>query len=133
MPSILFVCVHNACRSQIAEAVFRKLVPDSWVIASAGSNPSDRVDAKAVEILKKHQLTMNSITPKGYSSLPAISWDYVVSMDQENQCPSVPSKKFVEWDVPDPEDGPMSLYEALFDNLMRRIRELIRDIEGSPL
>jgi protein-tyrosine-phosphatase len=45
----------------------------------------------------------------------------------------VPSKKFVEWDVPDPEDGPMSLYEALFDNLMRRIRELIRDIEGSPL
>ena len=130
MPSILFVCVHNACRSQIAEAIFRKLAPNSWLIASVGSNPSDRVDPKAVEILKKHQLTMNSIKPKGFSSLPAISWDYVVGMGCGDKCPSVTTKKFIEWEVPDPEDGPTSLYEALFDDLANRIQKLIRDIEG---
>ncbi len=131
--SILFVCIYNACRSQIAEAICRKLAPNSWLIASVGSNPSDRVDMKAVNILKKHQLAMESIKPKSFSSLPAIPWDYVVSMDRRSKCVSMPTAKFIEWDVPDPEDGPMRLYESLFDDLMNRVRKLIREVEGSPL
>src|SRR3972149_1704992 len=122
MPSILFVCIHNACRSQIAEAICRKLAPRSWRIASAGSNPSDRVDPKAVEILKKKQLTMNSIKPQGFPSLPAIPWDSVVSMDCGIKRSPVPTKKFIEWDIPDPQDGPIGLYEALFDDLTNRIQ-----------
>ena len=130
MPSILFVCIHNACRSQIAEAIFRSLAPSSWVIASAGTNPSDQVDPKAKEVLKKHQLAMNSPRPKGFSELPAIQWDYVVGMGCGDSCPYVPARKFMEWDIPDPEDGPMKLYEALFSDLTSRIRELIRGIQG---
>jgi len=131
VPSILFVCVYNACRSQMAEAICRKLAPHSWVIASVGSNPSDRVDPKVVEMLKKHQLTINSVKPKGFSSLPADSWDYVVNMDRRSKYPSLPTKKFIEWDIPDPKDGPMGLYEKLFEDLTSRIRKLIRDIEVS--
>lgn len=131
MPSILFICVHNACRSQIAEAVCSSLAPRSWVIASAGSNPSDQVDPKAVEILSRHQLAMNSAKPKGFSALPAIQWDYVVGMGCGDACPYVPSLKFIEWDIPDPENGPLTLYEALFEGLSGRIRKLIHDIQGS--
>lgn len=131
MPSILFICVHNACRSQIAEAICRKLTPGSWVIESVGTYPSDRVDPKAVEILKKHRLSMKSIKPKGFSSLPTVSWDYIVTMEGGDKCSLVPTKKYIRWDVPDPEDGPMSLYETLFNDLSKRINELIQD-HGGP-
>jgi trehalose-6-phosphate synthase/protein-tyrosine-phosphatase len=131
VPSILFVCVYNACRSQIAETICRQLAPDSWVVESVGSNPSDRVDAKAQEILKKHRLTMSSAMPKGFSSLPEVSWDYVVNMDRGNETSSLLSKKLIQWDIPDPKDGPMRLYETLFDDLMNRIRKLVREVEAS--
>lgn len=133
MPPILFVCVHNACRSQIAEAICSSLTPSTWVVASAGSNPSDQVDPKAVEVLRYHQLTMNSAKPKGFAALPAIQWDYVVGMGCGDSCPYVPSKKFIEWDIPDPEDGPMTLYEALFEDLNKRIRSLVQEIRGLHL
>lgn len=128
MPAILFVCIHNACRSQIAEAICRQLAPSSWVIASAGSKPSTQVDPKAVEILKRHSLTMNSLRPKGFSQLPAGEWTHVAQMGCGDVCPYVPAKKYIEWDIPDPNDGPMSLYEALYDDLTRRIQGLIQEI-----
>src|SRR5712672_2497443 len=133
MPSILFICVYNACRSQIAEAVFRKLASDSWLVASVGTNPSGRVDPKAIEILKKHRLTMNSIKPKGFSSLSTTSWDYIVRMDGGDKCLLIPAKKFIKWDVPDPEDGPMGLYEALFNDITKRSNDLMRDTGGTTL
>jgi protein-tyrosine-phosphatase len=132
MPSILFVCIHNACRSRIAEAVCKSLTPGDWVIASAGSNPSAGVDPKAAEVLKRHQLVMPSAPPKGFADLPAVPWDYVVGMGCGDSCPYVPARKFIEWDIPDPHDGPMSLYEALFNDLDKRIRGLIQEIQGTP-
>jgi len=75
---------------------------------------------------------MSSTKPKGFAALPAIQWDYVVGMGCGDHCPDVPTKKFIEWDIPDPQDGPMNLYEALFEDLTRHIRQLIRNIEGSP-
>lgn len=127
MPSILFVCVHNACRSQIAEALGRKLAPD-WTVASAGSNPSTQVDPKAAEILKRHGLAMNSELPKGFQDLPPIEWDYVVGMGCGDRCPSnLWARRFLEWGIPDPEDGPMELYQALYNDLERRIRNFIKE------
>jgi len=133
MPSILFVCIHNACRSKIAEAICRNLAPSSWVIASAGLNPTDQVHPKAVAILDKHNLVMSSSKPKSFADLPSIQWDYVVGMGCMDACPSVPAKKFLQWDIPDPQDGPMSLYEALFQDLTRRIQKLIQNIEKDEL
>lgn len=128
MPSILFVCVHNACRSQIAEAICRTLAPPSWVIASAGSRPSERVDPKAVAILARHHMVMQSLKPKGLADLPAVRWDYVVSMGCGDACPSVPTKAFIEWGIPDPQDGPMSFYDSLVEDLTTRIQRLIHEI-----
>ncbi len=129
MPSILFVCVHNACRSQIAEAICRGSAPGSWVMASAGSHPSEQVDPKAVSILKRHDLSMRAPKPKGFADLPITQWDYVVGMGCGDECPVVPARKFIVWDIPDPRDGPMELYEALFEDLTSRIRKLIQEIK----
>ncbi|MBI4051263.1 MAG: low molecular weight phosphatase family protein [Elusimicrobia bacterium] len=130
MPSLLFVCVHNACRSQIAEAICKNLAPKDWKIESAGSNPSSQVDPKAIKILKRHRLTMTSIKPKGFSDLSVEKWDYVVGMGCGDVCPYVPAKKYIEWDIPDPNDGPMELYQTLYNDLTGRIHQLIREIQG---
>jgi len=132
MPSILFVCIHNACRSQIAEAICRSLVDGTWRIASAGTNPSDRVDSKAAVVLDRHDLAMRSPAPKGFDDLPAIGWDYVVRIDGGKKPFSVQANRVLEWDIPDPFDGPMELYESLFEELTRRVRQLIQEIEKSP-
>lgn len=126
MPSILFVCIHNACRSQIAEALCKRMAP-GWTVASAGSNPSARVDRKAVGILRRRGLAMNSPKPKGFQEFPAVEWDYVVGMGCGGRCPlGLRTRTFIEWDIPDPEDGPMELYQTFYNDLERRIRNLIR-------
>lgn len=133
MRSILFVCTHNACRSQIAEAICRKVAAHSWIIESAGFNPTDQVDPKAVEILRKHQLSMNHLKPKGFSELPRIEWDSVVNMDYGGLKPDVSTIKLIQWAIPDPIDGPISVYQALYKDLTHQIRKLIQDIERLSL
>ncbi|MBI4054945.1 MAG: low molecular weight phosphatase family protein [Elusimicrobia bacterium] len=127
MPTILFVCVHNACRSQIAETLCRKMAP-GWTAASAGSNPSTQVDSKAMEILRQHGLAMSTPEPRGFQELPPLEWDYVVGMGCGDKCPSnLRAKRFIQWDIPDPEDGPKDLYQALYDDLEGRIKNLIQE------
>lgn len=132
MPSILFVCIHNACRSQIAEAICKCLVDGTWRIASAGTNPSDRVDSKAAAVLDRHDLSMRFPKPKGFDALPEIIWDYVVRIDGGEMPLPAKADRVLEWDIKDPFDGPMELYETLFKDLAHLVRQLVRDIEGKP-
>ncbi|MCI0588241.1 MAG: low molecular weight phosphatase family protein [Planctomycetes bacterium] len=129
MPSALFLCRHNACRSQIAEAVCRSLAP-AWDVASAGSRPSADVDRKAVEILRRHGLAMASPRPKGVPGLPSRRWDVVVCMGCDGAGAGLPSGRYVEWPVEDPSDGPIEIYEALFRELSERVGGLVREAES---
>lgn len=129
MPSILFVCRHNACRSQIAEAIGLQFAPESWVIDSAGSHPTTQVDPKAAAILEQNELRMRRRKPQGFASLPRIEWDFVVDISCEKAGEKVPTKNYLEWDLPDPLDGPMALYKRLFEDLHQRIRDLFRGIQ----
>ncbi|MDD5628214.1 MAG: hypothetical protein PHU21_04055 [Elusimicrobia bacterium] len=131
MPAILFVCRHNACRSQIAEAIGRQAAPGSWVIDSAGSHPTERVDPKAVAILRLHGLRMRRRKPQGFAVLARRDWDCVVDISCEDAAAPVPARRRVAWDLPDPLDGPMVLYKRLFDELTERIRDLFRDIQDA--
>ena len=128
-PSILFVCRHNACRSQIAEAIGHKLAPGDWVIDSAGSHPTTQVDPKAVSILRAHGLGMRRRKPQGFSALALKEWDFVVDISCEESGKGMKPKNYVEWDLADPLDGPMDLYKHLFDELSDRIRDLFRGIQ----
>jgi arsenate reductase len=130
MPSILFICVHNACRSQIAEAICRRLAPPSWLIASAGTHPSADMDRKAAEILGRYELTMFSTRPKGFEVLRSIRWDYVVDITYAGERCDMPTKHYLRWDVPDPFDGPIDNYDKLYHELAGRVRALIGEIDG---
>ena len=129
MPSILFVCRHNACRSQIAEAIGRKAAPESWVIDSAGAHPTTHVDSKAAAILRRNGLGMHRRKPQGFPELALKEWDFVVDISCERSGLNVPTKNYLEWDLPDPLDGPMDLYKRLFEDLHERIRDLFRGIQ----
>lgn len=132
--SILFICTYNACRSKIAEAICRKFSPDTWKIDSVGTNPSACVDPKAVEILHQHQLAMNSMKPKGFQELPSIEWDFAVILGKENtNCKDISAKNFIEWDISDPQDGPIFLYESLYQNLRNNIYRLVQTIQKHSL
>lgn len=126
MPSILFLCIHNACRSRIAEAVCKNMAPD-WMVASAGCNPSEDVDTKAALILKKNGLSMVSGKPKGFPEVSAQKWDYIVAMDNGDRCPQgLRTDQFIEWKIEDPFDGPMEIYQTLYEELTRRIEALLK-------
>ncbi|MBI5240259.1 MAG: low molecular weight phosphatase family protein [Elusimicrobia bacterium] len=130
MPAVLFVCRHNACRSQIAEALGRKLAPASWVIDSAGSHPTARTDPKARAILRRHGLGMRRRKPQGFAALGPRIWDFVVDISCEGAGRQVPAKNCLEWDLADPLDGPMDLYKRLYEELESRIRDLFRGIQA---
>ena len=132
MPSILFVCRHNACRSQIAEAIARKAAPRSWIVDSAGSHPTTQVDPKAVAILRRNGLRMRRRKPQGFPALTPRRWDFVVDISCEKAGEDVPAKDYLTWDLPDPLDGPMDLYKRLFGELRRRVRDLFREIQRGP-
>lgn len=129
MISVLFVCVYNACRSQIAEAICRRHAPQSWIIASAGRTPSAGVDMKAVAVLQAHGLHVGSPTPKGLRDLPARHWDWVVDIGCRDVQSPAPARRHIVWDIPDPQDGPMERYHALYQEAERRILALMNTIE----
>ena len=129
MPAILFVCRHNACRSQIAEALGRRLAPADWVVESAGAHPTAAVDPKARAILRRHGLGMRRRKPQGFAALKSRTWDFVVDISCEGSGQGVPTDNYIAWDLADPLDGPMDLYKRLYDELESRIRDFFRGIQ----
>ena len=130
--SILFLCVYNACRSRIGEAIARKLAPSTWRIDSAGCTPSEDVDKNAAAVLERHGLAMSAGKPKPLFAHPSGRWDCVVDISCMGGGARLPARKYVRWDIPDPMGGPTEVYEGLFADLHRRVRELIRDIRAEP-
>ena len=98
---ILFVCIENACRSQLAEAICNNLFSDQLIAYSAGSKPGTEVNPKAIKSLKsigiKHRGENKSI-----SEFLDMELDYVVGMGCGDKCPTIPGSKILNWDIPDP-------------------------------
>ena len=117
MARILFVCVGNSARSQMAEAFCREL-GHGVECASAGSEPAPNVQHDAVAVLGEVGLDISKAKPKGLDAVLPGKWDYVVTMGCEVGCPFVPGAKVVSWDIPDPKGMPIAEY--------RRVRDIIR-------
>ena len=117
--TVLFVCVENACRSQMAEGWARRLL-HNWSAYSAGSKPRRQVDRRAITVMKEVGIDISGQKPKSFRKLPLQEkqFDYVVTLGCGVECPFIPAKKTIPWDIPDPAGKPMSYY--------RRIRDLIR-------
>ena len=128
MPSVLFVCVANSFRSQMAEAVARSMGSAAWEVASAGSHPSGRVHPLAIQMMEEVGLDLRAHRSKGLDEVSSKQWDYVVTMGCQDACPSVPAQHRLDWQIPDPAAGPPEEARRIRD----RIAALVRELMGEP-
>ena len=125
-PQIAFICVHNSCRSQIAEALARHLAADVFDSYSAGTALKDRINPDAVRLMKQlHHIDMEAEgqRPKLLSALPPV--DGVITMGCNVQCPSLPCQWREDWCLPDPTGQP----DAVFRDTIRQIEANIRRLK----
>jgi len=120
-PRVLFVCVQNAGRSQIAQALYERRGGDA---RSAGSAPAERVHPEVVEVLREVGLEVGDRRPRGLSR-EDVEWaELVVTMGCGDACPVLPGKRYVDWNLPDPSGRPVEEVRALRDDIQRRVEEL---------
>jgi protein-tyrosine-phosphatase len=100
---VLFVCVENSARSQMAEALARSLGAGVIEPYSAGSRPSGQVRAEAVKVMAELGIDISASKSKGFNQLPTKDFDYVITLGCRDKCPFYPAHKHIEWDIPDPE------------------------------
>ena len=124
-PFLLFVCIQNSCRSQMAEGFARELARGRITATSAGSRPSGEVDARAVRFMAEKGVDLSSQHSKGLDDLPALHWDYVVTMGCGDACPHLPARNRLDWDLPDPKHLDDDGFRAVRDRIELLVRELI--------
>lgn len=124
MKYVLFVCTHNAGRSQMAQAFFERHAPPDLRAESAGQEPADAVWPEVVEAMREVDIDLADRRPKMLDLEMQLHADWAVTLACGGTCPYVPSK-VVEWDVPDPKGRPLEEVRAIRDEIERRVIELI--------
>lgn len=124
MVKAAFICVHNSCRSQIAEALSKKFAADAFVSYSAGTALKDRINPDAVRLMKAlYQIDMEKDQrPKLLSDLPPV--DIVITMGCNVVCPSLPCQRREEWGLPDPTGESDEAFIAVIKTIEKKIKEL---------
>ena len=123
-PHLLFVCIENSNRSQMAEGFARTLGRGRVTAFSAGSHPSGRIHPRAVRFMKEKGIDLTVQHSKGLEDLPAVRWDYIVTMGCGDACPTLPALHRLDWDLPDPKP----LGDAGFRAVRDRIEALVADL-----
>ncbi len=122
---VLFLCVQNAGRSQMAEAFARELLSDVIEPYSAGSRPANEVNPLVVEAMKEVGIDISDRRPKGFDDLPkGMIFDFVVNMGCGDSCPYYPSRGTIDWSIPDPKDKNLDEVREIRDLIKNKITEL---------
>ncbi len=125
-PHLLFVCVENSCRSQMAEGFARALGANSVVAASAGSRPSGQVNARAVQFMAEKGIDLTVHASKGLDDIPATTtWDYVVTMGCGDACPFVPARHRLDWALQDPKHLDDTGFRDVRDRIETQVAALL--------
>jgi protein-tyrosine-phosphatase len=127
-PSVLFLCVHNAGRSQMAAGWMRHLAGDEVEVFSGGSEPADSVNQMAVAAMKEKGIDISSEHPQPWSDEIVQAADVVVTMGCGDSCPLFPGKRYVDWVVEDPSGKPIEEVRPIRDDLERRVRALLTEL-----
>ena len=129
MSRVLFVCLHNAGRSQISKALFDRVAGDRHQSDSAGTEPGERVHPEVVAVMKEIGLDLSGRTPQKLTTELAGWADVVVTMGCGDACPYIPGKRYLDWDLPDPKGRPVEEVRALRDDVQRRVDDLVRELD----
>ena len=126
---ILFVCVENACRSQMAQGFAESFGKGRVELYSAGSRPSSHINPVAIEVMKEKGIDLSGRRPKGLNDLPSVEMDYLITMGCEETCPAVPTKKIIDWQIPDPKGKSIDVFRNIRDTIEEKVRTLLKEIE----
>ncbi|MFD8675571.1 arsenate reductase ArsC [Streptomyces seoulensis] len=127
-PSVLFVCVHNAGRSQMAAAFLAQLAGDRVEVRSAGSAPADAVNPAVVAAMAEAGIDLSARTPKILTTDAVRASDIVISMGCGDACPVFPGKRYLDWTLDDPAGQGVAAVRPIRDDIERRVRGLLADL-----
>lgn len=127
-PSVLFVCVHNAGRSQMAAAFLSHLAGDRVEVRSAGSAPAETVNPAVVAAMAEEGIDLTAETPKILTVDAVRASDVVITMGCGDSCPVFPGKRYLDWQLEDPADQGVDAVRPIRDEIRRRIRGLLDEL-----
>lgn len=131
-PSVLFLCVHNAGRSQMAAGWTRHLGEDKVEVYSAGSEPADSVNSVAVQAMAEKAIDIASATPKRWTDETIGEADVIVTMGCGDTCPVFPGKRYIDWELNDPAGMDIAGVRPIRDDIEQRVRNLLSEL-GVPV
>jgi protein-tyrosine-phosphatase len=132
MATALFVCRHNAGRSQMSAALFERAAAGRHRALSAGTTPGERVHSEVVEVMHELGIDLSDRTPQKLTTELAAQADVVVTMGCGDQCPYIPGKRYLEWDLEDPKGRPVEEVRATREEIAIRVEQLVAELDATP-
>jgi arsenate reductase (thioredoxin) len=130
MARVLFVCLHNAGRSQMSEALFERAAAGRHEADSAGTEPAERVHPEVVEAMRELGVELSGRTPRRLERSHADWAEIVVTMGCGDECPYIPGRRYLDWDLPDPKGRPAEEVRAVRDQIAARVEELVAQLDS---
>src|SRR3989440_12188718 len=127
-PAVLFVCIHNAGRSQMAAGFLRRLAGDRVEVLSAGSEPADQVNPAAVEAMREVGIDIGAEQPKLLQDSAVREADVVITMGCGDACPFYPGKRYEDWELDDPAGKSLEQVRPVRDEIRRRVQALVGEL-----
>jgi arsenate reductase (thioredoxin) len=128
--NVLFVCLHNAGRSQMSAALFERAAEGRHRADSAGTTPGEHVHPEVVDVMREIGIDLSGKIPQKLSAGLAERADVVVTMGCGDTCPYIPGKRYIDWELPDPKGRPVDEVRALRDDIERRVIDLAHELDG---
>tara|TARA_B100000214_G_scaffold292825_1_gene222545 strand:- start:144 stop:527 length:384 start_codon:yes stop_codon:yes gene_type:complete len=126
MKKVVFLCVENSCRSQIAEAFANIHGKEKILAFSAGSKPSGTVNPKAISLMKELNYDLSTHQSIHVDKLPDVEIDAMISMGCGDSCPSIRAKERIEWDIPDPKEMEYQDFKEVIKNIERKVLDFLK-------
>jgi arsenate reductase (thioredoxin) len=132
-PEVLFVCVHNAGRSQMAAGLLQRKAGDQVRVISAGSEPADRLNPAVVEAMEEVGIDISAEVPKKLDEGMVRQSDVVITMGCGDACPIYPGKRYEDWDLEDPAGKDLETVRRIRDEIATRVDVLIAGLDSQPV
>jgi protein-tyrosine-phosphatase len=128
---VLFVCLHNAGRSQMSAALFERAADGRHMATSAGTEPAEHVHPQVVEVMREVGVDLATRRPRLLTRELAEQADVIVTMGCGDECPYIPGKRYLDWDLPDPKGRPVAEVRATRHEIASRVRTLVADLDAT--
>ena len=132
MATVLFVCLHNAGRSQMSQALFEQAAAGQHTALSAGTTPAEHVHPEVVAVMHELGIDLSDHQPQLLTRELAEQADLIVTMGCGDECPYIPGKRYIDWDLPDPKGRPLGEVRATRDDIARRVAALAVELATEP-